>query len=98
MDPPLSKFLYDAQPPAFMTDTKNLPYRLVRLIVTALTRTGMLGGELLGLAVDAVVQIGAGYAPPSASCTPISTSHCTLNSKSYSTRGSPPGPTGKHPA
>ena len=61
LDKPLPKFLDDAQAAAFMTAAKNLPDPLDRLIVMALARTGMRRGELLGLTVDAVVQIGTGY-------------------------------------
>lgn len=61
LDQPLPKFLDDAQAAAFMTAAKNLPDPLDRLIVTALARTGMRRGELLGLTVDAIVQIGTGY-------------------------------------
>ena len=61
LDHPLPKFLDDAQAAAFMTAAKNLPDPLDRLIVTALARTGMRRGELLGLTVDAIVQIGTGY-------------------------------------
>lgn len=61
LDKPLPKFLDDAQAAAFMKAARALPDPLDRLIVTALARTGMRRGELLGLAVDAVVQIGTGY-------------------------------------
>ncbi len=61
LDKPLPKFLDDAQAAAFMTAARALPDPLDRLIVTALARTGMRRGELLGLTVDAVVQIGTGY-------------------------------------
>lgn len=44
-----------------MNAARNLPDPLDRLVVIALARTGMRRGELLGLTVDAVVQIGAGY-------------------------------------
>lgn len=61
LDKPLPKFLDDAQAVAFMNAARNLPDPLDRLVVIALARTGMRRGELLGLTVDAVVQIGAGY-------------------------------------
>ena len=61
LDKPLPKFLDDAQAAAFMTAARNLPDPLDRLILTTLARTGMRRGELLGLTVDAVVQIGTGY-------------------------------------
>jgi integrase len=61
LDKPLPKFLDDAQAAAFMNAARALPDPLDRLIVTALARTGMRRGELLGLTVEAVVQIGTGY-------------------------------------
>jgi integrase len=61
LDKPLPKFLDDAQAVAFMTAARNLPDPLDRLMVIALARTGMRRGELLGLTIDAVVQIGTGY-------------------------------------
>ena len=61
LDKPLPKFLDDAQAAAFMNAARALPDPLDRLIVIALARTGMRRGELLGLTVDAVVQIGTGY-------------------------------------
>jgi integrase len=61
LDRPLPKFLDDAQAAAFMNAARVLPDPLDRLIVIALARTGMRRGELLGLTVDAVVQIGTGH-------------------------------------
>jgi len=61
LDKPLPKFLDDAQAAAFMAAARALPNRLDRLIVQTLARTGMRRGELLGLTIDAVVQIGTGY-------------------------------------
>ncbi|MDN5896119.1 MAG: site-specific integrase [Nocardioides sp.] len=61
LDKPLPKFLDDAQAVAFMNAARNLADPLDRLMVIALARTGMRRGELLGLTVDAVVQIGTGY-------------------------------------
>jgi integrase len=61
LDKPLPRFLDDAQAAAFMTAARELPDPLDRLIVAVLARTGMRRGELLGLTVDAVVQIGTGY-------------------------------------
>ncbi|MGV9714339.1 tyrosine-type recombinase/integrase [Gordonia sp. NPDC003424] len=60
-DKPLPKFLDDAQAAAFMAAARALADPLDRLIVTALARTGMRRGELLGLTIDAIVQIGTGY-------------------------------------
>jgi integrase len=61
LDKPLPKFLDDARAVAFMNAARNLPDPLDRLMVIALARTGMRRGELLGLTIDAVVQIGTGY-------------------------------------
>jgi integrase len=61
LDKPLPKFLDDAQAVALMNAARNLPDPLDRLMVIVLARTGMRRGELLGLTVDAVVQIGTGY-------------------------------------
>ena len=61
LDKPLPKFLDDGQAVAFMNAARNLPDPLDRLMVITLARTGMRRGELLGLTIDAVVQIGTGY-------------------------------------
>lgn len=61
LDKPLPRFLDDAQAVAFMHAAHNLPDPLDRLMVLTLARTGMRRGELLGLTVDAVVQIGTGF-------------------------------------
>ena len=61
LDRPLPKFLDDARAAAFMTAAARLPDELDRLMVQILARTGMRRGELLGLRIDAVVQIGTGY-------------------------------------
>jgi len=61
LDKPLPKFLDDAQAAAFMNAARALPDPLEQLMVLILARTGMRRGELLGLSVDAVVQIGTGY-------------------------------------
>lgn len=61
LDRPLPKFLDDAQAAAFMNAARDLSDPLDRLIVQILARTGMRRGELLGLTIDAVVQIGTGY-------------------------------------
>ena len=61
LDRPLPKFLDDAAAAAFMTAAARLPDELDRLMVQILARTGMRRGELLGLRIDAVVQIGTGY-------------------------------------
>jgi integrase len=61
LDKPLPKFLDDAQAVAFKNAARKLPDPLDRLMVIALARTGMRRGELLGLTIDAVVQIGTGH-------------------------------------
>lgn len=61
LDKPLPKFLDDARAAAFMTAAAQLPDELDRLMVQILARTGMRRGELLGLRIDAIVQIGTGY-------------------------------------
>ena len=61
LDKPLPRFLDDAQAAAFMQAARALPNPLDRLMVNVLARTGMRRGELLGLTVDAVVQIGTAY-------------------------------------
>jgi hypothetical protein len=61
LDKPLPKFLDDAAATAFMNAARALPDPLEKLMVLLLARTGMRRGELLGLTVDAVVQIGTGY-------------------------------------
>lgn len=61
LDKPLPRFLDDAQAAAFMRAAHQLPDPLDRLIVITLARTGMRRGELLGLSVDAIIQIGTGY-------------------------------------
>lgn len=60
-DKPLPRFLDDAAAAAFMAAARTLPDPLDRLLVEVLARTGMRKGEMLGLRVDAVVQIGSAY-------------------------------------
>jgi integrase len=60
-DRPLPKFLDDAAAAAFMAAARNLPEPLDRLLIEILARTGMRKGELLGLRLDAVVQIGSAF-------------------------------------
>lgn len=60
-DRPLPKFLDDATAAAFMAAARDLPDPLDRLLIEILARTGMRKGEMLGLRVDAVVQIGSAY-------------------------------------
>lgn len=61
LDKPLPRFLDDAQAAAFMAAARQLPDPLDRLMVITLARTGMRRGELLGLTIDAVVQIGTAH-------------------------------------
>jgi integrase len=60
-DRPLPRFLDDPSAAKLMTAARALPERFDRLAVELLARTGMRKGELLGLTVDAVVQIGSAY-------------------------------------
>ena len=60
-DRPLPRFLDDPSAAKLMTAARALPDRFDRLAVELLARTGMRKGELLGLTVDAVVQIGSAY-------------------------------------
>lgn len=60
-DRPLPKFLDDPAAAKMMTAARALPDRFDRLAVELLARTGMRKGKLLGLTVDAVVQIGSAY-------------------------------------
>jgi integrase len=60
-DRPLPKFLDDPSAAKLMSAARALPDRFDRLAMELLARTGMRKGELLGLTVDAVVQIGSAY-------------------------------------
>jgi integrase len=60
-DRPLPKFLDDPSAAKLMAAARAMPDRFDRLAVELLARTGMRRGELLGLTVDAVVQIGSAY-------------------------------------
>ena len=57
----LPRFLDDPTASKFLTAARNLADPFDRLAVEMLARTGMRRGELLGLTVDAVVQIGSAY-------------------------------------
>ena len=61
MDKPLPRFLDDAAATKLMRASRADPDPLSRLIVELLARTGIRKGELLGLTVDAVVQIGSAF-------------------------------------
>jgi integrase len=60
-DKPLPRFLDDSATAKFMAAARQLPDPFGRLAIEILARTGMRKGELLGLTVDAVVQIGSAY-------------------------------------
>lgn len=60
-DKPLPRFLDDATNAKFMTAARQLHDEFGRLAIELLARTGMRKGELLGLTIDAVVQIGSAY-------------------------------------
>ena len=60
-DKPLPRFLDDAAAAKFLTAARNLPDEFGRLAIEILSRTGLRKGELLGLTIDSVVQIGSAY-------------------------------------
>jgi len=57
----LPRFLDDPSSGKFLAAARNLPDAFDRLVVEMLARTGMRRGELLGLTIDAVVQIGSAF-------------------------------------
>jgi site-specific recombinase XerD len=61
VDKPLPRFLDDAAATKLMRTSRADPDPLSRLIVELLARTGIRKSELLGLTVDAVVQIGSAF-------------------------------------
>lgn len=61
VDKPLPRFLDDAAAAKLMRASRADPDPLSRLIVELLARTGIRKSELLGLTVDAVVQIGSAF-------------------------------------
>ncbi|MDT2008603.1 site-specific integrase [Rhodococcus opacus] len=61
IDKPLPRFLDDAAAAKLARVTRTESDPLARLIVELLARTGIRRGELLGLTIDAVVQIGSAY-------------------------------------
>jgi integrase len=61
VDDPLPRFLDDPAAAKLMRAARNHPDLLTRLVVELLARTGMRKSELLGLRLDAVVQIGSAY-------------------------------------
>ncbi len=60
-DEPLPRFLDDASAAKLMAAARQDPDPFVRLAIEILARTGMRRGEMLGLTIDAVVQIGSAY-------------------------------------
>jgi integrase len=60
-DRPLPRFLDDPSAAKLLAAARALPDPFDRLAVELLARTGMRKGELLGLTIDAVVQIGSAY-------------------------------------
>ena len=60
-DKPLPRFLDDPSAAKLLQAARNLPEQFDRLAVELLARTGMRKGELLGLTIDAVVQIGSAF-------------------------------------
>ncbi|CAN5908730.1 hypothetical protein BH23ACT2_BH23ACT2_29810 [soil metagenome] len=91
IDRPLPRFLDDPAAAKLARATRAETDPLARLCVEILARTGIRLSELLGLTVDAVVQIGSAYwlRSPSGSSTTIATSRCTPSSRTSSTTGSP---------
>jgi integrase/recombinase XerD len=61
VDKPLPRFLDDAAAAKLLRAARADPDPLSRLIVELLARTGIRRSELLGLTVDAVVQIGSAF-------------------------------------
>ncbi len=60
-DEPLPRFLDDAAAAKLMAAARQDTDPFARLAIEILARTGMRRGELLGLTIDAVVQIGLAY-------------------------------------
>lgn len=58
---PLPRFLDDPSATRLIAAARDLPDAFDRLAVEILFRTGMRRGELLGLTIDAVVQIGSAF-------------------------------------
>lgn len=61
LDKPLPRFLDDPSAAKLLQAARALPEEFDRLAVELLARTGMRKGELLGLTIDAVVQIGSAF-------------------------------------
>jgi integrase len=96
-DRPLPKFLDDPSAAKLLTAARALPERFDRVAVEVLARTGMRKGELLGLTIEAVVQIGSAFWLR----TPVGKMHtdryvyCTPTLRPCSMSGSPTERTGK---
>jgi site-specific recombinase XerD len=60
-DQPLPRFLDDAASAKLLRAARAHPDPFTRLVIEVLSRTGLRKGELMGLTVDAVVQIGSAY-------------------------------------
>ncbi|WP_406385421.1 tyrosine-type recombinase/integrase [Streptomyces sp. NBC_01618] len=60
-DEPLPRFLDDAAAAKLLAAARRDPDPFARLAIEILARTGMRRSEMLGLTIDAVVQIGSAY-------------------------------------
>lgn len=60
-DEPLPRFLDDASAAKLLAAARQDPDPFARLAIEILARTGMRRGEMLGLTIDAIVQIGSAY-------------------------------------
>ena len=60
-DQPLPRFLDDAASAKLLRAARADPDPFTRLVIEVLARTGLRKGELMGLTVGAVVQIGSAY-------------------------------------
>ncbi|WP_330294048.1 hypothetical protein [Streptomyces sp. NBC_00576] len=60
-DEPLPRFLDDAAAAKLLAAARKDPDPFAWLAIEILARTGMRRGEMFGLTIDAVVQIGSAY-------------------------------------
>ena len=60
-DQPLPRFLDDGASTKLLRAARAHPDPFTRLVIEVLARTGLRKGELMGLSVDAVVQIGSAH-------------------------------------
>ncbi len=90
IDRPLPRFLDDPAAAKLARATRTEPDPVARLYVEILARTGVRLSELLGLTVDAVVQIGSAFwmRIPVGKLHNDATSHSTPTSRTCSTTGS----------